>query len=166
MKNLSKKNAILLSGALWIGVGVLLLIKGIWYLKDARITVINGTQKGFSLIKKLTEFTNNLEQAILILLCGALFIGFFKGRVILKRSVNRVVNRIRSQPSPLFLKNIYSKGYLFLVGGMMCTGMVCKYLPFPLDVKGFVDFTVGAALINGSVLYFRAAFTPQTKNTI
>jgi len=165
MKKLSKKNAILLSGAVWMGIGVLLLTKGILYLEDARIAVSNWTQEGFSLIKKLTEYTKNPEQAALILICGALFVGFFKGRVVLKRSVNRVVDRIRSQPAPLSLKNIYSKGYLFLIGGMMCMGMAFKYLPLPLDVKGFIDFAVGAALINGSMLYFRAAFTPQTKVT-
>ena len=148
-----------------MGIGVLLLTKGILYLEDARIAVINGTQEGFSLIKKLTEYTKNPEQAALILICGSLFVGFFKGRVVLKRSVNRVVDRIWSQPAPLSLKNIYSKGYLFLIGGMMCMGMAFKYLPLPLDVKGFIDFAVGAALINGSMLYFRAAFTPQTKVT-
>ncbi|QVL57176.1 MAG: hypothetical protein KFB93_07280 [Simkaniaceae bacterium] len=155
---LKSQSAILLSGALWMGIGILLLTKGIRYLVDGGNAVINGTQQGFSLIKKLTEYTKNPEQAALILICVALLIGFFKGRVVFKKTVNRVVDRIRSQPSPVSLNKIYSKGYLFLIGGMMCMGMVFKFLPLPLDVKGFIDFTIGAALINGSMLYFRAAF--------
>jgi hypothetical protein len=160
---LKSQSAILLSGALWMGIGILLLTKGIRYLIDGGNAVINGTQQGFSLIKKLTEYTKNPEQAALILICVALLIGFFKGRVVFKKTVNRVVDRIRSQPSPVSLNKIYSKGYLFLIGGMMCMGMVFKFLPLPLDMKGFIDFTIGAALINGSMLYFRAAFTKEPK---
>ncbi|MCB1072194.1 MAG: hypothetical protein H7A41_06425 [Chlamydiales bacterium] len=163
---LNTRNAILLSGALWMGIGILLLTKGIRYLVDGGNAVINGTQEGFSLIKKLTEYTKNPEQAALILICGGLLIGFFKGRVILKKSVNRVVDRIQSQPSPLPIKRLFSKGYLFLIGGMMCMGMIFKFLPLPLDIKGLIDFTIGTALINGAMLYFRAAFASQTKITI
>lgn len=162
---LKSQSAILLSGVLWMGIGILLLTKGIRYLVDAGNAVINGTQNGFSLIKKLSEYTKNPEQAALILICAALFVGFFKGRVVFKKTVNRVVDRIRSQPSPISIKSIYSKGYLFLIGGMMCMGMVFKFLPLPLDVKGFIDFAIGSALINGSMLYFRAAFNNKAMAT-
>ena len=159
------RNAILLSGALWMGIGILLLTKGIRYLVDAGNAVINGTHQGFSLIKKITEYTKNPEQAAIILICVALLIGFFKGRVVFKRTVNRVVQRIRSYPSPVNIKSIYSKGYLFLIGGMMLMGMLFKFLPLPLDVKGFVDFAVGSALINGAMLYFRAAFVSVERSS-
>ncbi|MEM8728121.1 MAG: hypothetical protein AAGE99_05390 [Chlamydiota bacterium] len=165
MKNLSGKNAILLAAALWMGMGVFLLIKGIRYLGEVRLAVMNGTQEGFSLIKSLTDYTKNPDRATLFLICGALFVGFFKGRVVLKRSVDRTVDRIRSQPDPVALKNTYSKRYLFLVGGMMCIGIAFKYLPLPLDIKGFVDFAVGAALLNGSMLYCRAAVARRATAT-
>lgn len=158
---LNTRTAILFSGILWMGIGALLMTKGIRYLIEGGNAVINGTHEGFSLIKKLTEYTKNPEQAALILVCGALLVGFFKGRVVLKRSVNRVVDRIRSQPSPISIKKLYSKGYIFMIGGMMCLGMVFKFLPLPLDVKGFIDFAIGSALINGSMLYYRAAFTTR-----
>ncbi len=146
-----------------MGIGILLLIKGRQYLIDGGNTVINGTEQGFSLIGKISQYTKSPELAALILICAALLIGFFKGRVVFKRTVNRVVARIRSQPSPVQLNSIYSKGYLLLIGGMMLLGMSFKYLPLPLDVKGFVDFAVGSALINGAMLYFRAAIAPPKK---
>ncbi len=142
-----------------MGIGILLLTKGIRYLVEGGNAVINGTQHGFSLIGKISQFTKSPEQAALILICAALLVGFFKGRVVFKRTVNRVVDRIRSLPSPANLKSIYSKGYIFLIGGMMLLGMSFKFLPLPLDVKGFIDFAIGSALINGAMLYYRAAFT-------
>lgn len=157
---LTARKAILLSGLLWMAIGILLLSKGISYLHLAGNAVISGTHQGFSLIKKLTEYTKNPQQSALILICIALFVGFFKGRVVFKKTVNRVVARIRSQEEPISLGKIYSMGYLILIVGMMGLGMTFKYLPLPLDLKGFLDFAVGFALMNGAMLYFRAAFAP------
>ena len=156
---LKTRNAIVFSGLLWMGIGIFLLTKGIRYLVEGGNAVINGTQQGFSLIGRISQLTKNPEQAALIVICAALLVGFFKGRVVFKRTVNRVVSRIRSQPSPVALKSIYSKGYLFLIGGMMVLGISFKFLPLPLDIKGFIDFSVGSALINGAMLYYRAAFS-------
>ncbi|NGX51181.1 MAG: hypothetical protein K1060chlam2_01042 [Chlamydiae bacterium] len=158
---LRHSHAIILSGLIWMGVGILLLIKGIQYIILAGNQVLSGTHQGFSLIQFLSRFSKNSEQAALILIAIALMLGFLKGRFVLKRTVNRVVARIRSHPSPLPVKAIYSKGYFILLFGMMLFGMVFKILPLPLDVKGFIDFTIGAALINGAMLYFRA-LVPQS----
>lgn len=155
---LTARKAILFSGILWMVIGILLLFKGISYLSLAGNAVISGTHQGFSLIKKITEYTKSPEQSALIIICIALFIGFFKGRVVFKRTVNRVTARIRSQKEPISFRKIYSIGYVILIIGMMGLGMVFKYLPLPLDVKGLLDFAIGFALINGALLYFRAAF--------
>ena len=123
---LTARKAILFSGILWMVIGILLLFKGISYLSLAGNAVINGTQQGFSLIKKLTEYTKNPEQSALIIICIALLIGFFKGRVVFKRTVNRVVTRIQSQQEPISFRKIYSMGYVILIVGMMGLGMVFK----------------------------------------
>ena len=115
-------------------------------------------QEGFSLIGFINSFVGKPEEAALILICFALFLGIIKGRFALKRTVNRVVTRIRTLPSPFPIKSLYTRGYLILLGSMVLFGMVFKFLPLPLDVKGFIDFTIGAALINGGMLYFREAF--------
>lgn len=155
---LRHSHAILFSGFLWMGVGVLLLTKGIQYLVIAGNEVLNGTHQGFSLIKFFGKMGSHPDTGAIILISLALLLGFFKGRVILKKSVKRVVGRIRSFPSPIPVKNMYTKGYLMLIGGMMLLGMVFKVLPIPLEIKGFIDFTIGTALINGAMLYYRAAY--------
>ncbi len=155
---LSPRVAIFFSGFLWIAIGVLLLIKGINYLVLAGSLHLKG-MKGVPLLSEIDRFSKNPEQSALILVCLGLALGIFKGRVMMKRAVVRVVRRIHSLPAPIPLTALYSRGYLMLIGGMTLIGISFKYLPFPLDIKGFVDFTIGAALINGAMLYFRAAFT-------
>ena len=47
---------------------------------------------------------------------------------------------------------------------MMGIGMIFKYLPLSVDIKGFIDFTIGAALINGAMLYIREAIKVSKKS--
>jgi len=153
--------AIVLSGLIWMGVGIFLLHKGLHYLVAAGQAVFNQTHEGFSLILLIGSMTGSPEKGAMILLCLGLVLGFIKGRFVLKKTVSRIVNRIRSFPSPLSIKQLYPKGYYIILFSMMLMGFLFKFLPLPLDVKGFVDFTVGIALINGAMLYFRAAFVPE-----
>ena len=153
--------AISLSGFIWMGIGIFLLHKGLQYFSAVGPQIFNKTYEGFSLILLLGSIAGTPEKGVMILLCIGIALGFFKGRIILKKSVNRIVSRIRSMPSPISIKQLYPKEYYFLIGGMMLLGFVFKFLPLPLDVKGFIDFTIGIALINGAMLYFRAAFVPE-----
>lgn len=151
-------HAILFSGLIWMGVGIFLLTKGIQYLVISGNQVLNNAHQGFSLIHLISRFSKDREQATLILIAIALVLGFFKGRVVMKKVVNRVIERIRSHPSPIPIRKMYSKGYFILLGSMILFGTLLKVLPLPLDVKGFIDFTIGAALINGAMLYVRAVY--------
>lgn len=155
---LRHSHAILLSALVWMGIGTLLLIKGLQYLTLMGNKVLSGTHQGFSLIQQAGRLTSHSEQGAMIVVVAALLLGFFKGRIILKKTVHRTVSRIKSHPSPVPITSIYSKGYLFLIGGMMCLGFIFKILPLPLDVKGFIDLTIGVALTNGGMLYIRALF--------
>lgn len=96
-------------------------------------------------------------QAALLFVAIGLLIGFVKGRFVLAKTVQRVVSRIVSLPTPVRLKDVYTPKYYFLIGGMVSLGMVLKWTPIPPDIKGFVDIAIGSALINGAVLYFRHA---------
>ena len=42
---------------------------------------------------------------------------------------------------------------------MIALGCSFRFTPLPIDVKGVMDSIVGVALINGAMLYFRAALT-------
>ena len=158
---LGYRTAILFSGLLWLMIGILLLTKGINYLVLAGNAHLSGGASGFSLLKCIDFFAKSSEQSATILVCVALVLGFFKGRVVMKKAVIRVVRRIRSLPAPIPLTALYSKGYLFLIGGMALLGIAFKYLPLPMDIKGFVDFAVGVALINGAMLYVRAIYDKE-----
>ncbi|QVL56425.1 MAG: hypothetical protein KFB95_04310 [Simkaniaceae bacterium] len=160
---LSYRSAIIFSGLLWLAIGILLLSKGLSYLVVAGSAHLEGTLQGFSLLTQIDRFVKNPEKSAIVLVSVGLVLGFFKGRMVMKKAVNRVVKRIHSFPSPLPVTAIYSKGYLCLIGGMTLMGISLKFLPIPIDVKGFMDFTVGTALINGAMLYFRAAFEPVHK---
>ena len=157
---LSARTAILFSGALWLVIGILLLSKGMKYLVVAGNAHLNGTLQGFSLLKEINRFIDNPERSAFILVAVALALGFVKGRTVMRKAMNRVVARIHSFPKKIPISALYTKGYLFLIAGMAMLGISFKFLPLPIDVKGFIDFTIGTALINGAMLYLRASFEP------
>lgn len=158
-------NAILFSGFLWIGVGILLLTKGIQYVFLAGKQVFEGSHEGFSLLLLMGRFSDSPQRTVGLFMGCALLIGIFKGRVVLKKTANRVIRRIRSYPSPIKFTQMYSKGYLILLGSMMLLGLLFKILPLPLDVKGFIDVAIGIALINGAIFYLRAAYSPELRKS-
>ena len=41
---------------------------------------------------------------------------------------------------------------------MVFLGISMRFLPLAQDIRGFVDLTIGAALMNGALLYFRFGF--------
>ena len=154
---LSPRFAIFFSGSLWLSIGLLLIYKGIKHLFLAKsIHLTEGG--GEPLISWINGFAKNPQKSVWLLMCIGLILGFFKGRVMMKRAVIRVVGRICSFTSNIPINALYSKGYLMLIGGMMLMGISFKFLPLSIDIKGFIDFTIGFALINGAMLYFRAGF--------
>jgi hypothetical protein len=141
---------IVFSGFVWFFIGMLLLYKGLLFITDAAFQ----TQ---SLSYRLRDTFGNQQQAATSLMALGLMIGFFKGRFVLVKTVQRVVARLVSLPTPIRLKDAYTRSYWILIGSMMALGMVFRFLPLPLDVRGTIDVAIGSALINGAILYFRAA---------
>ena len=87
----------------------------------------------------------------------ALLVGFAKGRFVFAKTVWRVVSRIQALSLPIRFSQVYTKSYWILIGAMMMLGLTFRFLPIPLDARGFVDVAIGSALINGAMLYFRAS---------
>ena len=131
-----QKTFINLSGLVWLAIGVFLL------------------RKGLSLI---TAAQMEGDQAAIILITAGLLIGFVKGRFVLSKTVKRVVARILSLPEPIRFSQVYSASYYVLIGGMILLGISMRWIPIPQEVRGTIDVAIGAALMNGAVLYFRAA---------
>lgn len=155
---LKHPHAIILSGLLWMGAGIMLLSKGTKHLINALSGMENGSGQNFMLIKVFEKISGNPKTGMSALITVAFVLGFIKGRVVLKKSVERVVKRIRSLPSPISLSKIYGLKYYLLIGSMVFISLIFKILPLPVDIKGFIDFAIGIALVNGAMLYFRSAY--------
>jgi hypothetical protein len=141
---------IAVSGFVWFIAGGFLLSKGLRLITD-------GTLQIDSLSDRMKDMFGSSQQAATILIAIGLLIGFFKGRFVLAKTVRRVVTRIVSLPLPIKLKDAYSPSYWILIAGMMALGLVFRFLPIPIDLRGLIDVAIGSALINGAMLYFRAA---------
>lgn len=133
-----KIDAIRFSGALWFVAGLLLLYKGVTYLAQ-------GAEEGGS------------ERGLNLWLMTAVAVGFFKGRFVLSKTVNRIVARIASLQEPISLKKLYPPSYFLLIGSMIGLGLSFRFLPLPLSIRGAIDVAIGSALLQGALLYFRAS---------
>lgn len=144
---MKQRDWILCTGSVWLAMGMLLISKGIRFLSDAQLD-------HDSLSFRWNLSSDSTGQAWIISL--AMIVGYVKARLVFVKTVQRVVTRIRSLSMPIRFSQVYTKSYWFLIGGMMMLGMVFRFLPLPVDVRGFIDLTIGSALINGAILYFQA----------
>ncbi len=145
-----RNTAIAFSGILWMGVGILLLVKGFSLVLSPGV----GERSGF-LFFYAKKLAGNSQQAALLLICLGLFLGFLKGKMILSKTAKRVIQKIQDLPSPAPFFSLYSKSYLLLLASMMMLGFVFKWVPLSFDIKAVVDVAVGSALTNGASFYFR-----------
>lgn len=150
MVYMKHRSWIALSGFVWFFIGTFLLYKGIQLITQAAF-------QADSLCSKLQKTFGTPQQAATIFIAIGLAVGFFKGRFVLAKTVRRVVLRIAQLPLPIRLKDAYSPSYWILIGSMVALGMTFRFLPIPIDIRGTIDIAIGSALINGALLYFRAA---------
>ena len=154
---LSKRTWLIISGIKWFAIGVVLLIKGLRFITTAAEQISIETP----LIKYFQSFTGTRHQGALVIVCLGLFIGFIKGRTVLAKTVQRISQRIYLHNDRLTLRQAYDPRYWIVIGLMMTLGMMFKFLPISIDIRGGIDIAIGSALINGAMLYFRHLVTPQ-----
>ncbi len=111
---------------------------------------------GAYLMLKGINYSLRVDSA-LVIICVALLVGFVKGRMVLSKSVARIVGHLRAQVAPISWKKAYDRKYYLILAIMMGIGMGLRFVSIPDGVRGFIDVTIGSALINGAVLYFREA---------
>lgn len=153
---LRHKSLLMISGLIWLAVGASLMKMGFNFL------LVKG-DGNYPLIQMLAPYFGGFEQAAFLLIALALPIGYLKGNFVLGKSAKRGIARLQQFPDPTKLSNIYSAQYYILLAVMIGLGMSMKYLGIPADVRGFIDVAVGAALIKGSLFYFRET-VPVCKN--
>jgi len=141
---------IFLSGWIWFFVGAMLLYKGLHFISEA-------TLQTDSLSFRFRDVFGSTQQAATILIATALLVGFLKGRFVFSKTVQRMTARILSLPSPIQWSKVYAPSYWIIIGSMMGIGMLFRFLPIPIDLRGWIDTAVGSALLNGAMLYFRVA---------
>lgn len=135
MLKCSHSTLVYLSGLVWLIVGISLLRLGLGLL-----------------------MVSEMEATLLTCVGVAAFvIGYFKGRFVLGKSAHKGIERIRQMPNPVSITRIYSPKYYLLLGGMIFLGISIKYLGIPTDLRGFIDVTIGMALLTGALIYFRHA---------
>lgn len=161
MLSFRHKTLIAISGALWFVIGLSLLTLGLNLINTVVETSSRLGTADYPLFSFFSSIAGGSDNASIVIITLCLILGFLKGKVIFKKSVSRVVRRIRSFSEPMPLYYIYSPAYYLLIGSMIFLGISIKYFGVPIDVRGFVDVTIGAALLNGSTLYFRSAFIPE-----
>lgn len=149
---MAHRSWIAISGFLWFFIGTFLLYKGLHLITEAAF-------QPDSLCAKWERVFGSPQQAATAFIAIGLIAGFLKGRFVLAKTVRRVVNRIALLPLPIRLRDAYSRSYWILIGSMVALGMSFRFLPIPIDVRGTIDIAIGSALINGAMLYFRAAKT-------
>lgn len=145
------KTLYIISGLVWLAIGATLFKLGAGFL----YTSINLTENT-PLLSSIQPLLST-ENALVVVIALSLIIGVLKGRVVLQKSARRSCERIRKLPEPASIFSIYSLGNYLIIACMMGLGMSMKYISLPLDIRGFIDIAVGAALIEGSRYFFRAS---------
>lgn len=152
----SHRQLIILSGIVWFAVGVFLLNVGLKLILEP-IFAAQAKEGNEIFMSSLGSALGGKEQAALFTIILALVVGYFKGRYVLGKSARRGVERILSFPNPTSLLNVYSAKYYILLGTMIGLGILIKVLNVPSDLRGWVDVAIGAALLNGAMIYFQYA---------
>ncbi len=160
MLKLSHTILIVISGLIWFAIGAFLLSIGLNFLVESG----NAPLGTFKFLDFLGKFIGGNEQAVLFLVVIGLMIGYFKGRFVLGKAARKGVDRIRAFENPAPITSLYSARYLILLGVMMGIGFSFRFFNLSHDIRGFIDVAIGAALLNGAMLYFRyASESPRTQ---
>lgn len=146
-----------ISGVIWLGVGLFLMPLGVVLLLST-LHIDHTTDQRFPLIQALIPYAGGIQETVLILLCVGLLIGFFKGKFVLGKSAKRGLERIQEFSNPAPLSKLYSLKYFILILGMMGLGMGIRWAGVSNDIRGLIDVAIGAALINGALIYFRSGY--------
>jgi hypothetical protein len=149
---LSRTALIVFSALSWLGIGVFLMVKGLKFIVAAA-----QTAELSSTMQTVASMAGGREQGALALICIALLIGFIKGRMILVKTVKRVIDRIHSLPDPIRFRQIYAPRYYALIGTMVLLGLSFNFIGIGLEWRGLIDVAIGSALVNGASSYIRFA---------
>jgi hypothetical protein len=129
------------SGAVWMGAGISLFNLGLRFLWKV------------DLVNDLYFFP------FWVMLC--LYIGFLKGRFVLVKSANRIVDRLVRMPQPIPFWKIYNLTTWGILLTMIGFSKGMQLFEVSFFFRGSIDLIVGMALIKGSFYYFKRSIDMQ-----
>jgi hypothetical protein len=92
-------------------------------------------------------------------------IGLVKGKLILDRTANRVIERVDSLEEPNPFKSVFQmfgSKTIALILAMMGIGIVLRMAGVSFEIRGLIYMAVGMALIWSCRRYWTATFEPRT----
>lgn len=158
MMKLRHTTLVFLSGIVWFAVGVFLLQLGLNLLVGVAQYDPAMGDKSYPMMDNLAPYLGGRNSTALVLIAVSLLIGNMKGKYVLGKSAKSGIERICAMSEPACLSKIYSPKYYILLGAMIGLGVLIKVFQLSSDIRGVVDTAIGAALLNGSLFYFRSAF--------
>lgn len=163
----SHRTLLIISGLVWMAVGLTLLNTGLVLMMSGFQTQPFSADAYSGFFTWFAQFVQGPDNAAISLIALSLAIGFFKGRLVLQKAAAKSFDRIRALANPTPITNLYTKQNLMLLGGMMFLGMSMRFLNPPCDIRGAIDVAVGCALMQGAVSYFQyAAFYTAKQKTV
>lgn len=143
------KYGFFLAGVMWLGIGLLLLSRGLNYLK-----LLMANHDTFVLFDSIGAKAISTDMKSYALVSLGIVMGFFKAHLTLKKMVEKNFVRI-SNMDKVSLFKIYPLNSWLIIFFMMGMGMSLRLLPIPRDIYSLILIAVGSALIQGGIFYFR-----------
>ncbi|MBE9028195.1 hypothetical protein IQ266_00310 [filamentous cyanobacterium LEGE 11480] len=141
---LSRQQHLLIAALIWTVVGVGLFTMGLLFW--------------FHL-----PYLGNLDPKHLAIGALMIGIGLAKGKFVLDKTANRVIERTNSLQEPNPAKSIFQMfgvKTIALVGSMMFIGYILRATGVSYEIRGLVYLAVGPALLLSSRNYWMSAFKP------
>lgn len=94
---------------------------------------------------------------------GALSVGLIKGKFILDKTANRVIERVETLAEPNPLKSVFQMfgaKTIILILAMMGIGIVLRLAGVSFEVRGLIYIAVGTALVWSCRRYWMASVQP------
>ncbi len=152
---LEKYRLIAFAGFVWFCVGLLLLIKGLMITIFA--AHLSGQKAGPIMNFLMHLFTGAIIPTILTVVLLGMLLGFFKGKWALSKAAQKTVRRIYPMRGPQPISRLYRLHDYLLIIAMIGLGRLMNWAHVPNDLHALFDLSIGSALINGAMIYFRYA---------
>lgn len=115
---------------------------------------------GMHLLKKglPSLFLETSLVVSIVLMMASFTMGFFKASFVLKKTANRLLDRVERVKSIFSVFKILDLKFFMIIGAMMGLAFVLKLLPGFELAKATLRTTVGFALLQSCFYFFRPAF--------